>query len=126
MGIGLFSLVGCGENTPKGNAKNAPSAVAKKYLTAMADLDNSVLMPLCASESQKQATILIMTECNDEFVSSAFRAAEKVSEEINGDTAKVVYICKKDAKRTKDLIFTLDMKKIDGAWKIALLKLTMQ
>ena len=130
MGIGLFSLVGCGKNAPSGNgnsAKNTPAAVAKIYLTAIADLDNSILMPLCASENQKNATILVMTECNDdEFISSAFRTAEKSSEEINGDTAKVVYICKKDAKRTKDLIFTLDMKKIDGAWKIALLKLTMQ
>ena len=69
----------------------------------------------------KEASILLLAQWfEDENAKTILGNAEILSEDFKGDTAKIVFICKKvKTGAQKDIVITLDMKKIDGDWKVA-------
>lgn len=102
----LFMAVSCSNS-------NSPEAVAEQFLNHMADANFAEAKKLCDTET---ASIIGMLESmgGDVDAAGSDEKIEIVSSEIDGDTAVVKYTSSLEEGEK-----SLDLKKIEGEWKVS-------
>ncbi len=111
-----FLLIGF---TACSGGKNSPEGVTKDFLTAMQKVDLEKAKELCAPETASLITMM-ETYGKAEMEKAKLEAKDKgvkeikiISSKIDGDKAKVVYTAGDEKEET------MDLKKIDGKWKVS-------
>ena len=101
---GMFILTGCSDS---------PKDVAEKWVTALIDGDVEEANKYSTSDAKVLNAMFVSAMEKDEDqkkeMEKALDAIDDAEEKIDGDTAKLVF---------KDGEGNIDLKKVDGEWKV--------
>lgn len=110
--VALTFLAACGGGSP------TPGTVAKNFLSAINDLNFEEAKQYATAESASMLDMLsgIMAMSEEEMEKPEAREINVTNEEIDGDNATVTYTTKDE--EGNDVEESIDLVKVDGAWKV--------